>query len=123
MLRDAFDPARDARYAEFVCPIRHGLVQNGAPHATARSTRESVLGTQAGIHIGDPAQFRAIGVHSEPLEPGQGARHEPFSARLVDRRRAGFDHSNIDARLPRQDRSGEPDRAAANDDEFGIRAW
>jgi hypothetical protein len=123
MLRDAFDPTRDARHAEFVCPIRHGLVQNGAPDATAWVTRESVLGTQVCTQIGDPAQFRAIRVHSEPPEPGQCARHEPFSARLVDRRRARFDHSNIDAGLPRQDRGGQSDRAAADNEEFGIRTW
>ncbi len=59
---------------------------------------------------------RSFQVDPQRSRRRQSIRHDPFAARLVDRRPRGVRHGHIQAASPRGNRGGEPRRAAADNE-------
>ena len=120
VLLDRPDAADDAAHPERGRPRVQGRVQRGAAHAEARPGLEVVLDVPGAAAVADPEQRVALRVHPEPRERRHRSRHEPFAARLVDRRPARLDDDDVQPGEPCLYRGGKPDRPPAHDEHVGV---
>jgi hypothetical protein len=108
-------PDRHDRNGELGGPGGERGVQCGAPHAQAVTVAEQCVGAAAGVQVADSAEGPPGRVDSDRRQPRHGARHQPLTARLVDRPGARLGHGDREAGLGTADRRGQPGRAAAHD--------
>ena len=74
-----------------------------------------------GVEVVDAGERAAVRVHAERGELGDRAGHQPLAARLVDGAGARLADDDGQAGAVGVERRGEPDRAAAGDDDVTHR--
>ena len=117
ILREAVHLAGHARDAEHVGARGERGVECRAAHPEPGAGAEAVGDRPRAVGVGDAAKRHPVGLHSETLEQGHGAGHEPLAARLVDGAVARLDERDGESGHPRLDRRRESDRAAADHDD------
>ena len=95
-------------------------VQGGPPDPEAGTGPELRGHRTARRQVADPDERPAGHRHAQPVEGGNGGRHQALAAGLVDGDVPGLDHGDRQSRRAGADGDSEPHRTAARDEQVDV---